>query len=67
MTTGTKSCKIMGMKTERISFVIKAPKKRVHKVLFDRDFNFRGKRQDDKNAYKRKPKFTQRYESWEDL
>jgi len=57
----------MGMKTERISFVIKAPKKRVHKVLFDREFNFRGKRQDDKNAYKRKPKFTQRYESWGDL
>lgn len=46
----------MGMKTERISFVIKAPKKRVHKVLFDREFNFRGKRQDDKHAYKRRPK-----------
>jgi hypothetical protein len=59
--------KIMGMKTERISFVIKAPKKRVHKMLFDRDFNFRGKRQDDKHSYKRRPKFQNRDDSWEDL
>jgi len=67
LTIESKYYNIIDMKTERISFVIKAPKKRVHKVLFDRDFNFRGKRQDDKHAYKRKPKFTQRYESWEDL
>jgi hypothetical protein len=57
----------MSMKTERISFVIKAPKKRVHKALFDRECNFRGKRQDDKHAYKRRPKFRNRDDSWEDL
>jgi len=57
----------MDMKTERISFVIKAPKKRVHKALFDRECNFRGKRQDDKHSYKRRPKFRNRDDSWEDL
>lgn len=55
------------MKFEKFTITVKAPKKRVHRVLFDRDFNFRGKRQDDKHAYKRKPKFTQRVENWEDL
>jgi len=50
------------MKTERISFVVKAPKKRNHRVLFDRDYNFRGKRHDDKHEYKRKPK----YNRWDD-
>lgn len=48
-----------------ISFKVKAPKKRVHRVLFDRDFNFRGKRQDDKHAYKRRPKFKNRDFDWE--
>ena len=47
---------------DRISFVVKAPKKRSHRVLFDRDFNFRGKRHDDKHAYKRKPK----HNKWND-
>jgi hypothetical protein len=50
------------MKTERISFVVKAPKQRNHRALFDRDFNFRGKRHDDKHAYKRKPK----HNKWND-
>ena len=50
-----------------ISFKVPPVKKRVHKVLFDRDFNFRGKRQDDKHAYKRRPKFKNRDDSWEDL
>jgi len=49
---------------DRISFVVKAPKKRNHRVLFDRDFNFRGKRHDDKHAYKRKPKFN-RYDDYD--
>lgn len=44
------------MKTDRMSFTVKAPKKRVHKALFDREFNFRGKRHDDKHEYHRKPK-----------
>jgi hypothetical protein len=56
LTTGWTPIIISNMK-ERISFVVKAPKKRNHRVLFDRDFNFRGKRHDDKHAYKRKPKF----------
>ena len=50
-------------KTERISFVIKPPKQRNHKVLFERDYNFRGKRHDDKHAYKRKPKFNKDWEN----
>lgn len=52
------------MKTQVISFKVKAPKKRNHRVLFDRDFNFRGKRHDDKHAYKRKPKFN-RYDEYD--
>ncbi len=56
MTTGWIPIILRTMK-DRISFVVKAPKKRSHRVLFDRDFNFRGKRHDDKHAYKRKPKF----------
>ena len=55
----------MGMKTDRISFVVKAPKKRNHRVLFDRDYNFRGKRHDDKHAYKRKPKYN-RWDNYEE-
>jgi len=54
LTLGQPSDRIMGMKTDRISFVVKAPKQRKHRVLFDRDFNFRGKRHDDKHEYKRK-------------
>lgn len=52
------------MKTDRISFVVKAPKQRKHRVLFDRDYNFRGKRHDDKHEYRRKPKYIRRDE-WE--
>jgi hypothetical protein len=57
LTTGWIPIILRTMKTERISFVVKAPKQRNHRALFDRDFNFRGKRHDDKHAYKRKPKF----------
>jgi hypothetical protein len=38
---------------------VRMPKKRKHrghKVLFDRDFNFRGRMHDDKHEYRRKPK-----------
>ena len=45
------------MNFDTIQFTVKAPRRvRKHKVLFDRDFNFRGKRHDDKHAYRRKPK-----------
>ncbi len=49
------------MKFDTITFTVKAPKQRKHKMLFDRDLNFRGKRHDDKHAYKRKPK----HNSWQ--
>ena len=51
------------MKTQVISFKVKAPKQRKHRVLFDRDYNFRGKRHDDKHEYRRKPKFNKDWEN----
>lgn len=44
-------------------FKTKLHKKRNHKMLFDRDFNFRGKRHDDKHQYRRKPK----HNRWDDF
>lgn len=47
------------------SFKVKSPKRRMHKMLFDREFNFIGKRQDDKHAYKRKPKFSNKFDDYD--
>jgi hypothetical protein len=39
-----------------IHFVIPAVKSRNHRVLFDRDLPFRGRKEDPKTIYRRKPK-----------
>lgn len=33
-----------------------APKQRAHRALFDENLPFRGRREEDKTAYRRKPK-----------
>lgn len=41
-------------RSEKIT--VQAPKQRMHMALFDDDLPFRGRREEPKTAYKRKPK-----------
>jgi len=52
------------MKFETITFTVKAPKRRVHKALFERDTPFKPKQQALKTDYRRKPKHN-RWENYE--
>jgi stalled ribosome alternative rescue factor ArfA len=45
-----------------IHFTIQAPKERRHRALFDEDLPFRGRVEQPKTAYKRKPKHKNRLE-----
>jgi hypothetical protein len=44
------------MKREVLSFIVTKPKRRVHQMLFDDDLPFKGKREQRKDGYQRKPK-----------
>jgi stalled ribosome alternative rescue factor ArfA len=44
------------MKNKLLSFTLKAPKVRAHQALFDSTLPFRGRVEQRKDAYKRKPK-----------
>jgi len=46
-----------------IHFTIQAPKERRHRALFDADLPFRGRVEQPKTVYKRKPKHKYRNES----
>jgi stalled ribosome alternative rescue factor ArfA len=44
------------MKNKLLSFTVKAPKVRAHQALFDSTLPFRGRTEQRKDVYKRKPK-----------
>lgn len=46
-----------------ISFKIAAPKERRHRALFDQDLPFRGRKEEPKIVYQRRPKHRNRDES----
>lgn len=48
------------MKT--LSFVVPVAKSRKHRVLYDRDLPFRGRREEPKTVFRRKPKHPKRDE-----
>lgn len=43
-----------------VSFVIEQPRQRRHQMLFDRDLPFRGRREQNKTVYRRRPKHPSR-------
>lgn len=48
------------MKEKSLSFIVKPPKARAHQALFDNTLPFRGRAEQRKDIYKRKPKHPKR-------